>query len=549
MNLSKTYGEYDLWVCLLFLAAAAGLVIGYDWRLGIPTVFALLVGTILYFLISRTAVNLDRWNRAALFLVMMGAAAALFFLGQMVIHHLTQPGDLLAHLAKVFSPLLPDSEAWKHYGNAIATFLEGIFFASLAAARLTKTRRNQQVMVICAALIGAAILLSQSRGAWVGSFFALLIWGALYSRFMRWGLVALFASLLLLAGYVFFQGSIEAIRDIPLASAILEPLFLRPDRLAVYQNSLALIADAPFTGIGVGSQFGFVYSRYELGIPYVFLRYSHNLWLETWLELGLAGLIVLILLVVSLLLRVWRLCNLPGRFWFESTWIGLLAIFIHGLFDATMYDYLWSGFTVFYLLGLNAAFPVNPPVAPKPREKGGKLGGLLIMIIAFAISFHPLPARWYTNLGSLEQHKADLSTILSQEQRTTLLAQAESHFQRALQLEPAQRSANQRLGMIALKRDEFTTAVRYFEAAHRANPAHYATQKLYGFASMFSGNLELAETLLKPFPELQDEINYWGWSFASRGLNHPALNAYRLSLRLFPNQPDIQNQIRELELK
>ena len=89
----------------------------------------------------------------------------------------------------------------------------------------------------------------------------------------------------------------------------LAPLFIRPDRLDVYQGSLALIEDVPFTGSGLGGQFAMQYSRYVLLIQVPFLTYSHNLYLEAWLEQGIFGMLALVCLGIALALTVFRQLN------------------------------------------------------------------------------------------------------------------------------------------------------------------------------------------------------------------------------------------------
>ena len=71
--------------------------------------------------------------------------------------------------------------------------------------------------------------------------------------------------------------------------AALGRIFDRPDRLDLYRQSLWLIRDYAFTGVGLGGQFALALSRYVLLIQVPYLTYLHNLYLEVWLQQGLIG--------------------------------------------------------------------------------------------------------------------------------------------------------------------------------------------------------------------------------------------------------------------
>ena len=109
-----------------------------------------------------------------------------------------------------------------------------------------------------------------------------------------------------------------------------------------------------------------MYSRYELLIQVPFLYYSHNLFLEIWLEQGLLGIASWIAVLVSVYVSAWSVRGTLKDLRFESTWIGLTAIFLHGVTDARQYQDLWCWLPFFTLLGLNASLLITAP-APLKR--------------------------------------------------------------------------------------------------------------------------------------------------------------------------------------
>ena len=103
---------------------------------------------------------------------------------------------------------------------------------------------------------------------------------------------------------------------------------------------------------------------------------------------------------------------------------------------------------------------------------------------------------------------------------------AEKTFLNTLVTDPDNRTALQRLGLIALQRRDYPQAVEYLEAAYILDSAHRGIQKSLGYAYTWNGEVEKAVNLLKFFPEVRRElkiyIRWWG------GKNHIdlALAAY-----------------------
>ena len=185
--------------------------------------------------------------------------------------------------------------------------------------------------------------------------------------------------------FVIISRDIQALDRIPLVNRTLAPLFIRPDRLDVYRGSLTLIEDMPFTGIGLGGQFAMQYSRYVLMIQVPFLTYSHNLYLEAWLEQGILGFLSLVWLGIAVVWASIRHLRHGHDPLFESTSIGLAAFYLHGLTDARPYVDLWCWLPFFLLLGLSASVLLRQPEPAGRRSQawvwaGGAAALALVLI-------------------------------------------------------------------------------------------------------------------------------------------------------------------------
>jgi O-antigen ligase len=536
----------DLPLALFTLSAVFGLWPAYDRSLCRNTLITLVAGFGLYLVISRLANTRRRWRAIAALLSLTGIPLALYFVTQYTYLDYDEKVPVIGHLGTLIGGLMPRIGSWTPTANSVATFLEGVLFLTVALA-LTQNRRGPRIAWGSgAALMGLALLMSASRGAWLAVALTAGLWLALYWKPARFAAGAVAVFVLALIAYVLIRGDILVLNTIPVVNRTLAPLFIRPDRLEVYRNSLYLIQDCPFTGIGLGPQFAMVHSWYTMLIRYIYLTYSHNLYLEVWLQQGLLGISAVLWLMAALYTGGAPRADLR----LQSTWLGLTAIFMHGLTDARQYVDLWCWLPFFGLLGLNAALRLDQtPATPAWRRAllpAGVVGAFLVIV---GVSLGSLPAAWEANRGCIFQARGDLLESLDDGQRAAVRRQAVDHYRRAIRLAPQQRTANQRLGVMLMDAQQFAAAVPPLEAAWQANPDNTTTHKALGLAYVWVGELEKARPLLQNVPDIVNELNVWGWWRGTQGQTEQSLNAYRMSLLLKSDQPQIRQAVEDLEQK
>ena len=538
----------DLPLALFLLSAVLGLWPAYDRSLSWSTLIALVAGFVLYVLVSRLAVSRRWWRALAATIVLAGVLLSLYFVTQYAHFGYPEKIGIIGRLGALIGRIIPPIGEWTPTANSVATFLEGTIFLAAALAFTEKKLAWRAGCAIGAGLIGLALLMSASRGAWLAVVVALALWLALHWRPARAAAIGGAIVALGLVIYVIVQGDIAVLGNIPVVNQTLAPMFIRPDRLDVYRGSVYLIQDLPLTGIGLGKQFAMVYSKYALLIQVPFLTYSHNLYLEVWLEQGLLGITALLWLMAALY-QAARTHAKPGTdLLYQSTWIGLTAIFSHGISDACQYVGLWCWFPFFGLLGLNAAILLRrDPVVPRGRRWIVPAGVVGVFLVAVVVSLHPLPATYHANLGCILQARGDLIESLDDGQQVALLRQAVDHYQQAAQISPYDRTAQQRLGLILVEDAQFQDGVEHLEMAWQAAPENTTTRKGLGLAYVWVGELEKARPLLQDVPDIINELNIWGWWRGTQEQTEQSLNAYRMSLLLEPNQPEIRERLEQIE--
>jgi putative inorganic carbon (HCO3(-)) transporter len=528
------------WV-LLLVGAIVGLWASYDMSLSLPVLFVLTGNIALYYAV----VNAPRQMALAKVTLLVGLAVAVYFLTQYQYIWHADKIRLASSLGGAISGLFPRIGSWGPFPNSVAAFLEGLIPLGVGLAVVGRSRAWRVLSGVATAIIGLAVVVTASRGAWV----ALAVVGVLWlANRQRRGIVVLggatVVALVVLGGYLALVED-ATLAGIPVMGPALDQLFARPGQ------SYRLIQDFPLTGIGLGEGFGWVYSQYVLLIRHVYLTYSHNLYFTIWLGHGVLGVIGLTWLVVALGRLVARE-NRPGRSTslFQATWLGVVAILTHGLFDARQYVDLWTMWPLFVLLGLlvstsTAAASGSSVTRRAPRSRLLRWGVLICVAIGGILAWRPLAAMAYANLGAVRQTKAELGD-LSDGARQAYVGAAVADYERALQFDSDNRTANLRLGNLAVAAGRYEEGIAHLEAAWRAAPEDPTTCKALGLAHAWVGEIDQAARLLRSINDIVSELNTWGWWHNQEGRQQVAINAYRTSLALSPDQPEVRDSLTAL---
>ena len=310
------------------------------------------------------------------------------------------------------------------------------------------------------------------------------------------------------------------------------------------------LADYPITGAGLAS-FPGLYSQYMLVIPHFYFTNSYNLFLDVAIEQGVtAGSIFIILYVGSVLLVSQAIANDPPDEFRFMRWLGLLALIVtivHGLF----YDYLYNGSgtaLLFYPLGM-AVTGVEPRTSSvarafeQPRNVSSwyrvVIGPLLAVIAVLALNLNKVLPLWYANLGAVQMSQVELKGFPTNEwvssEIVPQLELADTTLQSALQYESHNQTANYRLGLISMLRQDFKAAAANLETAHNQSPNHRGIIKNLGYCYVWLGEMDKAQTLLNRIPEAQHEMEVYIWWWETQGRPDLSKNASIMISRLDPS--------------
>lgn len=226
---------------------------------------------------------------------------------------------------------------------------------SLAATALllqAKKSRHWVIGWIVLSYVLAVLVLTQSRGAWLGAAAGLLTIGVLRSQWVRLAAVIITVGGTLVA---IFQPSV-----VPFVFGQLGhggAMIGSAGRQEIWTHASYIIQDFLFTGVGMGS-FAKVNMLFypnviaEPGVPH-----AHNLILQIAVDLGIPGLIAWLGILWHVLRSAWRAYRLPDPV-LSAIGAGVLAsqcaMLTHGMVDAAVWGMMRTAPLVWAVWGLAA---------------------------------------------------------------------------------------------------------------------------------------------------------------------------------------------------
>ena len=304
-------------------------------------------------------------------------------------------------------------------------------------------------------------------------------------------------------------------------------------RAQLLEQSVNFLVDYPITGAGLNS-FPGLYSQYILLIPYPYFSNSHNLFLDVAIEQGLfGGATFLVVYLGAIWLVSQRIVTTASNEIRTINWFSLLALLVmmvYGLF----YNNLYSGngtVLLFFPLGMAMMGVVRrnqfgdevvqlPVELPRLNMAMITLP-VLVLILMLGVNINTVISRWYANLGAVQMSQAELKNFPANQWATSdmvhELKPAESTLQDALQYNPRNQTANYRLGLISMLRQDFKTAVANLETAYQEAPNHRGIIKSLGYCYVWLGDMDKAQTLLDQIPEAQNEMKVYIWWWETQG--------------------------------
>lgn len=322
-------------------------------------------------------------------------------------------------------------------------------------------------------------------------------------------------------------------------------------RFKLFHELWGVITDYRFTGSGLLNS-SMVYSTYLFLLHVPFLYQAHNLYLELAVEQGIPGLVGYVGLWVASLWAAWLAHNDGLTRWQPSAAMvcgALVALAVNGLFDAELYI---SPLAMLLFVpsaagaGLYAGAVADAPSrrldgTRQPLSFWAGAVGLTPLVLVMGLILAPGGmAAVHANAGAVAQTQAELSvydwpewSFQDQVRRaeSAALVPAIAQYRAALALDPANVTANWRLGQIALAQGDYGAAWGYLTTAHTYAPDQRPVRQLLGELYALDGQHEMAVELWTPLDLAQDQLQLRYWWYMSIGEEAQAQRLEEAALR------------------
>ena len=269
----------------------------------------------------------------------------------------------------------------------------GLFLGLLSAARQDRAKASHTVLTVlvfaAAALTVGGMVVSYSRGAWVGALAAALVMGVFWPRRRGLGIAVSVVGLVTVFGVarigalpvdvaerlasVAEFGRVQDVSGVTIDAAN----FSMIERMAHWQAASRMAAARPWLGVGLGN-FQAAYPDYRLLNWEQALGHAHNVYLNVVAESGLLGLGSYLLLWGSVFLITLRAigCNVG---WRRGVALGLLGVWTH-LAVHNLVDYLFVNNVHLYLgalLGILAVIAerIGTEISPSSELNSSQASG------------------------------------------------------------------------------------------------------------------------------------------------------------------------------
>jgi O-antigen ligase len=225
------------------------------------------------------------------------------------------------------------------HSSALLTLMPCVLMAGWYAGRANWSRELRLFTAALGVLILASAYTTLNRTVWLGFAAQLLILGALLltrrsaSVDLRSKAIGAAVALAVIAGGAVMTLQVQAEREATGAARSLE----KDPRLALWPQVLERIEQRPLTGYGFGR--GMLRAGLKKDLGEGNLWHAHNLFLDVTVQLGLPGLVLLLLLLGATLREGWRMARDQDPF-VMACGIALIAV-VAGMLIRNMTDVLW----------------------------------------------------------------------------------------------------------------------------------------------------------------------------------------------------------------
>jgi len=352
-------------VAVFALALCLGTLNSFTFIKSLKILFLHLSFILFYFVAFQTLDTKKKWRAALVCFLLMSGFVALYGIYQ--------------NFAGVSSTASwVDQEMFKQIKTRVCSTFDNpnvlgeylVLLIPIAMALIWKSKTNGQKTIYCGLLLalGACLIFTWSRGAWLGVFLALVVFLLVMDK--RWSLLAVLG--ICLIPMLLSSDSAIANRLLSIGNTTDTSTAYR---VSIWRASGTMLKDFWLSGIGPGSDaFSMIYPKYALAGAN-FALHSHNLFMQLWVETGICGILSFFAMIIAFIRQSFALPVYRGRNRMSpavaiALAAGLLGFLFQGLTDNVWYNYKMV--LLFWIILAFAGSATAPDFNHSTVEHGGE---------------------------------------------------------------------------------------------------------------------------------------------------------------------------------
>ncbi len=346
----------DMPILGILIMVPVSLYASVDWTLSLPKVHGVILGVALFYaVVNRVRTVREVWLAAFGVVLISAASALLGVVGtdwfESKLFALPHIYGRLPHLIRGIPRSLRGGFHPNGIGGTLIFFVPVLVSLILASGDLKRTQFvaddlllrlwrawHRHILVGCLLVTLSTLILTKSRGSFIGVAVGLLALGIWRDRRFLW-IIPAAALGLFVAVQVWGEEALVqfALRMDIVGGGITGTM---QSRMEVWQRAIYMIQDFPYTGIGIGTfdkVANAMYPFFLLG-PDAKVTHAHNTLLEVGVDLGIPGLLAYVALLTCFAVAAWSAYHTLSDRALQALIVGLacgmLAHQVFGLTDA-----------------------------------------------------------------------------------------------------------------------------------------------------------------------------------------------------------------------
>lgn len=294
-----------------------------------------------------------------------------------------------------------------------------------------------------------AVVLTKSLAAWISLSFGVIVFFMLARRFLNriaW-IICIF--ILLMPLFLLFLRYDMFINLANQQNTLLQ-------RLSFWRTTTEIIRDFPLKGIGPGN-LGNIYPKYRELVANE-TRFAHNIFLQTWAETGLLGIVSIIFLVI-VFIKV--SLNIKRNLFNIGLMTSCYVFIINNLFD---FSYFIPQISFLWWINLGLILQKYNPINNKSNNTI-RLLMVIIILLAIYLNIKSLAALVYFQKGTYKR-------AIALEPYNDLYYIAIKEYDKAIELNPYSPFYHKDLAIFYLNKNMIKEAISEFEKASKLYPAN-----------------------------------------------------------------------------